>query len=940
MLSSVYTEETMDNLKSAYNPKDVEDKWYSFWKEKKFFQANSSSKKPAFSIVMPPPNVTGTLHVGHALVNTLQDILIRRKRMQGYETLWVPGTDHAGIATQTIVEKHLIATMHKRRKDFSRDEFLSYVWQWKEEKEGTILSQLAKLGVSCDWSRLAFTMDEKRSKTVKIVFKKMYDEGLIYRGDYLINWDPLTQTALADDEVEYEEVSSFLYYFRYPIANSREHIVIATTRPETMLGDSAVAVAPDDPRYQKFIGKKVLLPFVNREIPIIADHFVDPEFGTGAVKITPAHDFNDYEVAQRHNLPIINIMTPSGHINERGAQFTSLSMLEAREAIVKEMHTLKLVEKIEPYQNRIGLSYRSKAIVEPFLSKQWFVKTSAFKKELIELVKTKKVQIIPEHWEENYFYWIENLRDWCISRQLWWGHRIPIWYNKKDPKKMLCYSGEGEPPEIAHEKEFWYQDEDVLDTWFSSALWPFSVLDWEQNSADFKKFYPTSVLVTAHDIIFFWVARMILMGKYVTKEVPFHKTFLHGLIYSKSYWRKDKDGNCMYLSAAEKAKYDLGTPVPPDIFSKWEKMSKSKGNVINPLEMIDLYGTDSMRLTLCSVTTSARQIELDRRRFEEFKNFANKLWNATRFIISNLSGLTLQKGLDEKLFTIDDKWILSRLSDTLVSVNKNLDDFAFDKAALTIYTFFWDDVCDYYLELSKPFLFGKTGTPDTKENKQKILLNLLTHTILLLHPIAPFITEEIFAILKSQFKDLSSIKNADPYTAHTALALIAPACIVAPYPQPLQKRDLDSEKLFDFLKEVLRAIRSVHTEMKIPPSQKCDLYLVNAASLKDYENILKTLTRTDKIYFVDSKTKLPKSGSTALIENMILFVPMSADLLEKEKERLIKEKEKILKNLQGVTEKLSLPDFVAKAPPAIVQKMQESRTLLEKQLKEIEQKLH
>ncbi|MGD2170450.1 MAG: valine--tRNA ligase, partial [Chlamydiota bacterium] len=774
----------MENLSKSFEPKEIEKKWYQYWEEKEFFKADPNSSKNPYCIVMPPPNVTGVLHMGHALVNTIQDILIRYKRMDGFEALWVPGTDHAGIATQTVVERHLFAKTGKRRKDFDREEFLQHIWNWKETHQNRIISQIKMLGASCDWSRLRFTMDEQSNDCVRKIFKKMYDDGIIYRGDYLVNWDPVTQTALADDEVEYEEKESSIWYFRYPIENSQQHLVIATTRPETMLGDTAVAVHPNDPRFASLIGKNIQLPLTNRLIPIIADHYVDPDFGSGAVKITPAHDPNDFEIGNRHNLPFINIMTPDGHINEDMPQrFQKLSMQKARKAVVEEMKKLELIEKIEPYPLRVGVSYRSKAIIEPYLSKQWFVKTTQFKDKLIEVVKTGKVKLIPESWQNTYFHWIENLRDWCISRQLWWGHRIPVWYNKKDPTQIICHDGKELPKEVQNDPENWCQDEDVLDTWFSSGTWPFSILGWPQKTPEFNKFFPTSVLVTAHDILFFWVARMILMSEYALSEVPFRETFLHGLIYGKSYW-KEQDHHLQYLSFEEKKKYDLGEKIPKDVFSKWEKMSKSKGNVIDPVEIINEYGADAMRMALTSSVTHARQIDLDRRKFEEFKNFANKIWNGARFIFMNISDLPkeeLSKGLDSSLFTLEDKWILSLLNKNISLVRKYLDSYQLDKAANLAYEFFWKEFCAYYLELIKPTIFGKQLTVAHKKNKQKILVILLSSLARLLHPMAPFITEEIFSILKEMFASNEIESAIDPYTKDTLDALACNACMKASY---------------------------------------------------------------------------------------------------------------------------------------------------------------
>ena len=789
----------MSEMPKAYDPKSAEERWRREWKGR--FTANPSSKKPAYTIVLPPPNVTGVLHMGHALVDTLQDILIRYKRMSGFEVLWVPGTDHAGIATQTVVERHLMKTTGKRRKDFSREEFLKHVWEWKERSRDTIVDQIKMVGCSLDFSRERFTMDEGCSRAVRTVFKKMYDDGLIYLGDYLVNWDPVSQTALADDEVEYEENEGHLWHFKYPLEDGSGHICIATTRPETMLGDVAVAVAPGDERYQSVIGKKLRLPLVDRLIPIIADHYVDPAFGTGAVKITPAHDPNDYAIGLRHDLEMINMMTPDGHVNDIGGEFAGLSMPEARAQIVKRFKELGLLEKVTPHKNRIGYSYRSKAEIQPYLSKQWFVKMEGFKEPLKEAIKKGDVKLFPD-WDKTYFHWIDNLRDWCISRQLWWGHRIPIWYKKSDRTEMICYDGEGVPPEVAKEPDLWEQDEDVLDTWFSSALWPFSTLGWPDKTPDLEKFYPNSTLITGHDILFFWVARMILMGKYVMDEFPFPETFVHGLIYGKSYWREGEKGAIHYVSPEERLKYDLGEPLPKEVRSKWEKMSKSKGNVIDPLEIIETYGTDAMRMALTSAVTHARQIDLDRRRFEEFKNFANKVWNGARFALMNLSDLSkeqLTKGLSPDLYTIEDRWILSRLMRAISGMNEHLNSYAFDKAATLAYTFYWDELCAYYLELIKPYLFGKVGTKEERENKQKILLTVLVHALLLLHPMAPFITEEIFAKIKELLGPLpSDAKN------FVVRALSADLCALSLFPT-----EVDENLLSDEVEETFRPLPRV-----------------------------------------------------------------------------------------------------------------------------------
>jgi valyl-tRNA synthetase len=924
----------MSELPKAYDPKLVEDKWYSFWEKGGYFGADPGSKKEPFCIVIPPPNVTGVLHMGHALVDTLQDILIRWKRMLGFEALWVPGTDHAGIATQAVVERNLFAKTGKRRKDFSREEFLEHVWSWKELSEGQILSQLKKLGCSCDWSRLRFTMDEGCNRAVRACFKKMYDEKLIYQGDYLVNWDPVTQTALSDDEVEQEERDSFLWHIKYTLTNGKDSVVIATTRPETMLGDTAVAVHPDDARYAKLIGEQIRLPLTDRLIPIIADSFVDPAFGSGAVKITPAHDFNDAEVALRHKLPFLNIMTPDGRIQE--GRYAGQMMEEARESVLKDLGPL--VVKKEPHKLRVGISYRSKALVQPYLSKQWFVKMSVFKEKLIAAVKEKRVTLIPPHWEATYYHWIENLRDWCISRQLWWGHRIPIWSNGKE---TICYDGEGNPPGL---DPSWKQDPDVLDTWFSSALWPFSTLGWPHKTDTLKKFYPTSTLITGHDILFFWVARMILMGEYVMHDVPFEKTFLHGLIYGKSYWRNTSHG-VVYLKAEEKKKYDLGEPLPKDVESKWEKMSKSKGNIIDPLEVIDEYGTDAMRLALCSSVTHARQIDLDRRRFEEYKNFANKVWNGSRFVFMNLEGFTseqLAEGLDLSLLTLEDKWILSILNRTIGEINRNLEEYTFDRAATRAYEFFWNDFCATYVELAKPVLFGKAGTPALKANKQRLLVILLSNAMRLMHPISPFITEEIFSLLRAHFPNLQA-RPCDPYTAETIRALQSRACIVAPYPTVHAEKDINPEieKTFDFMNEMVRSIRNIRAEMQIPPSEKTELILCGAPhywnTAEAHQNILTALTPTAKVTFTAQE---PASfGASAIVGNLKLMIPIPESLRAKEKTRLEKEQEKLQKLLESTQIKLSNDDFRARAPREVVEKLEHTLAQTQKQLAEISLKL-
>lgn len=941
-------------LQKSYEAKTIDSKWIEFWETKGFFTADPLSPKPAYCIVMPPPNVTGVLHMGHALVNTLQDILIRWKRMQGFETLWVPGTDHAGISTQTVVERHLILTQGKKRKDYHREEFLEHVWDWKVKSESRIIEQLKRLGSSCDWSRLRFTMDEGNNLAVRTMFKKLYDAGLIYRGDYIVNWDPVTQTAIADDEVEYEERQSSLWHIKYPLADGTGFIQIATTRPVTILGDTAVAVSPSDERYTSLIGKQVIVPLVNRSVPIIADHHVDPAFGTGALKITPAHDPNDYQIGRAHELPFINIMTPDGFINSNGKPFEGLSMAEAREAIISKLQKEGFLVKIEPHINRVGLSYRSKAVIEPYLSKQWFVRMEGFAKKLREIITEGKSRLLPPNWESTYFHWIDNLRDWCISRQLWWGHRIPIWYHRSDASRVICHDGLDAPAEVKKNPMEWVQDQDVLDTWFSAGLWPFSALGWPENTPELRKFYPNSTLVTGHDILFFWVARMLAMGDYAMGSVPFPESFLHGLIYGKSYWRNRPEGGIHYVTDQERIEYDLGKAPPPDVFSKWEKMSKTKGNIIDPLEMIDQYGTDAIRMALCASATQARQIDLDRRRFEEFKNFTNKIWNGARFVLLNLDekegepplgSEEFSKGLDHSLLALEDHWILSVLNRTVQSVNHHLSNYEFDRAALEAYDFFWKEFCAYFVEISKPILFGKRGSPEAKKNKQKLLVIVLCQAIRLMHPMAPFITEELFHILKDKFPILKADEKADAYTIECIKALQSAACLVAPYPQSTPSTEIDAQIHQDFklMEEIVYAIRNIRGEMKLSPGTATDIYIIGKESDQDRQvvqhnlSMISALVRTEKVTI---QTQEPTAGfcSSGTIRSLKIVLPLPEELREQEMARLIKEEEKLRNTASKIRTQLENPDFVNKAPPQFIEKQKEQLAQCERELQEIDAK--
>ncbi len=916
-------------LPKSYTPESVEQEKIIFWEENRFFIADPKTLKKTFSIVMPPPNVTGILHMGHALVNTLQDIIVRWKRMMGFEVLWVPGTDHAGIATQTVVERHLMKTEGKKRSNYSREEFLKKVFLFKEENQKFIIGQIKRLGCSCDWSRFAFTMDEQRNRSVRVMFKKLFDKGLIYRGDYLVNWDPVAQTAIADDEVEHEERASHLWHFRYPIKNSDEFITIATTRPETMLGDTAVAVSPKDPRYQHLIGKVVKLPLSGREIPIIADNFVDPEFGTGAVKVTPAHDHNDYQMGLTHKLPMIDMMTLDGRINENGGAFQGLTMAEGREAVVEAMKKLGFLVKIEPHTLRVGISYRSKAVIEPKLSKQWFVKLASFSPYLREIVEKEGVKLNPKNWNTTYFHWIDHLRDWCISRQLWWGHQIPIWYNKENENEMVCFDGEGEPDCVKQNPDRWVRDNDVLDTWFSSALWPFSTLGWPDDTEELKRFYPNSLLVTGHDILFFWVARMIMMGHSCLDKPPFPETFLHGLIFAKSYWRENPNGGITYVLDEERKRFDLGEPLPKGVHSKWEKMSKSKGNVLDPVEIAKQYGTDALRMALISSSPQSREIDLDRRRFEEFKNFTNKVWNGARFVFMNLkseeSPLTREEfgeGINESQLLIEDRWILSKLVKTVKEVNEALQNYQFDIASSKSYDFFWKEFCAYYVEISKPYLFGKAGTQENRKTKQKLLAIVLCQSLRLLHPMAPFITEELFQYLKEDLE--SSLIPSDPYTKDALEALQAKALAVSTYPRVLNERDLNPEieALFETIETLVWAIRNVRGEMKLPPSLATDVYIIGPKQelelVEKSQEAIKALVKLKHLYFTQEEPKLSLSSQTS-VKGFKVILPLPEELKEKELERIEKEKEKLIQSIEKLKNQLSNETFTSKAPKQLVE---------------------
>lgn len=875
-------EKKLANWKKVYEPQQVEDKWYRFWEEQNLFRADEYSSKPPFSIVIPPPNVTGSLHMGHALNNTLQDILARYKRMDGYNVLWLPGTDHAGIATQNVVEKQLAEEGTDRHK-LGREAFIERVWKWKQEYGGQIIKQLKKLGSSCDWSRERFTMDEGLSLAVREVFVRLFREGLIYRGDYIINWCPRCQTALSDLEVEHEQEQGNLYYIKYPLDDAKEFLVVATTRPETMLGDTAVAVHPEDKRYMKFIGRKVILPLMNRKIPIIADSYVTQEFGTGALKVTPAHDANDFEIGRRHRLEIIKVIDEAGKMNEQAGRYAGQSRSQCRKEVLKDLKNLNLLKKIEPFLHNVGHCYRCKTIIEPTLSKQWFVRTKPLAEPAIEAVKKGETRIIPGIWENTYFEWMFNIRDWCISRQIWWGHRIPAWYcqdcgeinvSSEEPERCaLCGSNHLE------------QEQDVLDTWFSSALWPFSTLGWPQKTKDLEVFYPTSVLVTGFDILFFWVARMMMMGLKFMGQVPFRHVYIHALV-------RDAEG---------------------------QKMSKSKGNVVDPLVVIEKYGTDAFRFTLAAFAAQGRDIRLSEERLAGYRNFANKIWNASRFTLSNLQDYDDQRQpcAGENQMTLADRWILSRVNRTIKEVRQSLDNYKFNEAASAIYQFLWHEFCDWYIELVKPVL-NQEKNPDQRWWAQHTLREVFDIALRLLHPFMPFITEEIWQYL--------------PGTKGSIM--------VADFPQFSEEQIQEKvEKEMEMIKQVIGAIRNLRSEMNIPPAKKVEVVLDTPSievlpTLAENQIYIENLALAGKITLQSGGEK-PKASATAVIGAVEIFLPLRGLIkLDEEEKRINKEIAKLEEELARTNLKLHNEEFLQKArPEAVLKEKEKGQVLMEKMAK-------
>ena len=867
-------------LDKNYNPSEIEGRIYEKWLEHKYFHAEPDRSKKPFTIVMPPPNITGQLHMGHALDNTLQDILIRFKRMQGYEALWVPGTDHASIATEVKVVE-AIAKEGLTKESLGREKFLERVWNWKKEYGGRIVSQLKKMGSSADWDRERFTMDEGCSKAVKEVFVNLYNKGLIYRGKRIINWCPCCHTSLSDAEVEYEEQAGHFWHLRYPLSDGSGYIEMATTRPETMLGDTAVAVNPDDDRYKDYVGKTVILPIVHREIPIIADSYVDMEFGTGVVKITPAHDPNDFEVGLRHNLAVINVLTDDAKIVDDYPKYAGMDRYEARKAIVEDLKAEGALVEIEDYSHNVGTCYRCHTTVEPRVSLQWFVKMEDLAKPAIEAVKSKETKFVPEHFDKTYYHWLENIKDWCISRQLWWGHRIPAFYCDDCNETVVTKDAAPVCPKCGKPMR---QDPDTLDTWFSSALWPFSTLGWPDKTEDFEYFYPTSTLVTGYDIILFWVIRMMFSGIEHTGKAPFNTVLIHGLV-------RDSQGR---------------------------KMSKSLGNGIDPLEVIDKYGADALRLTLVTGNAPGNDMRFYWERVESSRNFANKVWNASRFIMMNLDKAEVKDVSLDKL-TDADKWILSKVNTLAAEVTDNMENYDLGVAVSKIYDFIWEEFCDWYIEMVKPRLYNDED--DTKAAALWTLKTVLINSLKLLHPYMPFITEEIFCNLS----DEESI-------------------MISSWPVFKDEWNFkDEEKAVETIKEAVRGIRNTRTGMNVPPSRKAKVYVVTqddavADIFLKGKVFFTTLAYASDVTIQSDKSGIDDDAVAVLIPKASLYIPFAELVdIEKEIERLKSEEKRLEGELKRVNGMLGNEKFVSKAPAAKIQEEKdklEKYTLMMQQVKE------
>ena len=856
---------------TTYNPKEIEQQWYTYWEEKGYFHEEVDTEKEPFSIVLPPPNVTGQLHMGHALDNTLQDILIRTKRMQGYNVLWMPGTDHAGIATQVKVEENIMKTEGKSRHDLGREEFLKRVWEWKQEYGSTIVKQIRSLGASCDWTRERFTLDEGYQKAVLKVFVALYEKGLIYRGERITNWCPNCLTALSDIEVEHEDENGHLWHIKYPVIGEEDtFLTVATTRPETMFGDVAVAVNPNDERYAHLVGKELLLPFVNRHIPIIADEYVDQSFGTGCVKITPAHDPNDFEMGQRHNLESIVVMNPDGTMNAGAGHFVNMPRELARKQVVAELEAQGLLEKVEEHGHSVGHCSRCNTTVEPMVSKQWFVSMEPLAKPALEVVRDKSIEFVPERFTKTYTNWLESIRDWCISRQLWWGHRIPAWYCQECGETIVTTETLTECPHCHGKVE---QDPDVLDTWFSSALWPFATMGWPENTEEVKHWYPTSVMVTGYDIIFFWVARMIFMGLEFKEEIPFKHVFIHGLV-------RDSQGR---------------------------KMSKSLGNGINPLEVIEEYGADALRFTLVTGNTPGNDMRFYMERVEANRNFANKIWNASKFVLMNLEGFDESFVPSAEDYTLADKWILEEYNKTVTNITNNLDKFELGEAASAVYDFIWNTYCDWYIELAKPRLYNKEGGRD-RQTVQYLLVSILRHMMELLHPFMPFVTEHIWQHLPHEGESI----------------------MVAPWPSTLSMEGFSSAAAhMNVMMDGIKGIRNMRAEMNVPMGKRSEVILVPATEelkgiLETHGDYFHTLGWAEKVTVLSPDAPKPENATVTVVNGLEVYLLLK-DLIDadKEKERIAKEQATVLKEIARLEGKLNNQGFLAKAPEAVVAKEKE-----------------
>ncbi len=874
------------NLEKTYNPKAIEDKLYSRWCEKKYFHAEIDKSRKPFTTVMPPPNITGKLHMGHALDNTLQDILIRYKRMQGYNALWVPGTDHAAISTEVKVTNQL-KDEGIDKKELGREKFLERTWKWKEEYGGTIKSQLMKLGSSCDWDRERFTMDEGCSKAVEEVFIKLYEEGYIYKGSRIINWCPVCKTSLSDAEVEHEEQEGHFWHIKYPIVGTDDYLEIATTRPETMLGDTAIAVHPDDERYQDLVGKKAVLPLVNREIPIVADYYVDKEFGTGAVKITPAHDPNDFEVGKRHNLPEINVMNDDATINENGGRFAGMDRYEAREQMVKELEEQGLLVKIVPHSHNVGTHDRCHTTVEPLVKQQWFVKMEELAKPAVQAVKTGELKFVPERFDKIYLHWLENIRDWCISRQIWWGHRIPAYYCDECGEMVVARENPGVCPKCGC--EHMTQDEDTLDTWFSSALWPFSTLGWPEQTEDLEHFYPTDVLVTGYDIIFFWVIRMVFSGYAHTGKSPFHTVLIHGLI-------RDSLGR---------------------------KMSKSLGNGIDPLEIIDQYGADALRMTLVTGNAPGNDMRFYTERVEASRNFANKVWNASRFILMNLNDKQLKKPAGDK-FRPGDRWIMSRCNSLVKDVTENMDKFELGIALSKLYDFIWDEFCDWYIELAKYRIYHEEEDPESANDALWTLREVLKKALKLLHPYMPFVTEEIYSKLVPEEESL----------------------MMSQWPvYDEQWKFPAAERVVDHYKEIIRGIRNIRAEMNVPKSRKTKAYVVCGdrelcRGLAYLSDAAQSMAAVNELVIRHTKEGIAEDMVSVVVPDATVYIPLEELVdFEQEIERLTKEETRLGKEIARAEGMLGNERFVSKAPEAKVQQERDKLEKYQQMLAQVQERL-